>query len=136
MMGLDGGRINIASCSLGGASFCIDTAKDCVTGRKQFKKPLAEFQNIQFKLADMASDLVASRMMVRNAAKMMDEGNPQKTMYAAMAKKIATDKCFDICNYALQMHGGYGYLNEYPVERVVRDLRVHQILEGTNEVMR
>lgn len=136
MMGLDGGRINIASCSLGGASFCIDTALDYVKGRKQFGKPIAEFQNTQFKLADMTTDLIASRNMVRNAAKMMDEAHPEKTFYAAMAKRFATDKCFDICNYALQLHGGYGYLNDYPIERVVRDLRVHQILEGTNEIMK
>jgi len=136
MQGLDGGRINIASCSLGGAAFCLDTARDYVKSRKQFGKPLSDFQNIQFKLADMATDLVASRLMVRNAARMIDSQHPEKTMFSAMAKRYATDSCFDIVNYALQMHGGYGYLNDYPIERFLRDLRVHQILEGTNEVMR
>jgi len=136
MKGLDGGRINIASCSLGGASFCLDTANEYVRSRKQFGKPLADLQNIQFKLADMATDLTASRLMVRNAARMMDEDHPEKTMYSAMAKRFATDKCFDIVNMSLQMHGGYGYLNDYPIERYLRDLRVHQILEGTNEIMR
>jgi len=105
-------------------------------GRKQFEKPLADFQHLQFKLSDMATDLVASRLMVRNAAKLMDIDHKDKTMYAAMAKTFATDKCMTIVDYALQMHGGYGYLMDYPIERFLRDLRVHQILEGTNEIMR
>jgi len=136
MKGLYGGRINIASCSLGGAAFCLDTTKEYIKTRKQFGKALADFQHLQFKYADMATDLVASRLLVRNAARMMDVDHKEKTLYAAMAKNFATDKCFDIVNYCLQMHGGYGYLKEYPIERNVRDLRVHQILEGTNEIMR
>eukprot|EP01016_Furgasonia_blochmanni_P014286 TRINITY_DN1745_c0_g1_i3.p1 TRINITY_DN1745_c0_g1~~TRINITY_DN1745_c0_g1_i3.p1 ORF type:complete len:253 (-),score=46.84 TRINITY_DN1745_c0_g1_i3:63-821(-) len=136
MKALDGGRINIASCSLGGAAFCLDAAQDYVQTRKQFGQPLSAFQNTQFKLADMVTDLTASRLIVRNAARMMDADHPDKTVYAAMAKKFATDACFDIVNNALQMYGGYGYLKEYPIERYLRDLRVHQILEGTNEIMR
>jgi len=136
MAGLDGGRINIASCSLGGAQRCLDLAIAYTQEREQFKKPISSFQNTQFKLADMATNLQASRLMVRQAAKLVDEGSPCKTEFAAAAKKYATDQCFDICNSALQLHGGYGYLRDYQVERYVRDLRVHQILEGTNEVMR
>eukprot|EP01017_Pseudomicrothorax_dubius_P038785 TRINITY_DN5865_c0_g1_i3.p1 TRINITY_DN5865_c0_g1~~TRINITY_DN5865_c0_g1_i3.p1 ORF type:complete len:450 (-),score=97.89 TRINITY_DN5865_c0_g1_i3:119-1414(-) len=136
MKGLDGGRINIASCSLGGAAFGLETTREYIQTRKQFKKPLADHQYLQYKLADMATDLSASRAMVRRAAQLLDAGDPQHTVGAAMAKRFATDKCFDIVNYCLQMHGGYGYLNEYPLERLVRDLRVHQILEGTNEIMR
>jgi isobutyryl-CoA dehydrogenase len=139
MKGLNGGRINIASCSLGGAALALNEAITYAQNRKQFNKALSEFQNVQFKLADMATDLVTSRLIVRKACNMMD--NPQSTdsqkiMYSAMAKKHATDVCFDLANYALQIHGGYGYLNDYPIERIVRDLRVHQILEGTNEIMR
>jgi len=136
MKGLDGGRINIASCSLGGAAFCLQAAQDYIKTRKQFGKTLSEFQHLQFKIADMSTDLVSSRLMVRNAARMMDVDHKEKTMYAAMAKRYATDKCFDIVNNALQLHGGYGYLKDYPIERFFRDLRVHQILEGTNEIMR
>lgn len=135
MAGLDGGRLNIASCSLGGASKCLDLAKDYIKVRKQFGKPLSDNQHLQFKLAEMATHLEASRLMVRNSAKLLTEKAPNYPMYCAMAKKFATDHCFDICNSALQMHGGYGYLREYPVERILRDLRVHQILEGTNEIM-
>jgi alkylation response protein AidB-like acyl-CoA dehydrogenase len=136
MMGLDGGRLNIASCSLGGAGFALETAKVYLQTRKQFGRPLSEFQALQFKLADMATDLEASRLMVRRAAAALDAGHPAATRLCAMAKRFATDACFDIANQALQLHGGYGYLKDYPLERIVRDLRVHQILEGTNEIMR
>lgn len=135
MSGLDGGRVNIASCSLGGAAFCLDTATQYIKTRKQFGKTLSESQYLQFKLAQMGTDLEASRLMVRNAARLIDEKHQDKTMYCAMAKFFATERCFDIVNYALQMHGGYGYLREYPIERFLRDLRVHQILEGSSEVM-
>ncbi len=136
MAGLDGGRINIASCSLGGASFALDTAKAYLGQRKQFGKPLAEFQALQFRLADMATDLDAARLLVRRAAHALDNKDPKATQYSAMAKRFATDVCFNIVNDALQLHGGYGYLRDFPIERVLRDLRVHQILEGTNEIMR
>ena len=139
MRGLNGGRINIASCSLGGASLALDEAVKYAQERRQFGKALNEFQNVQFKLADMGTDLVTSRLIVRKACHMMDNKEAtdnEKIMYSAMAKKHATDVCFDVANYALQIHGGYGYLNDYPLERIVRDLRVHQILEGTNEIMR
>jgi len=135
MQGLDGGRINISSCSLGGAAFALETATEYIKSRKQFGKPIANFQYIQFKLAEYATLLEASRLMVRNAAIMYDQQDEKKSLYAAMAKQFANSHCFDIVNYALQMHGGYGYLKEYPIERILRDLRVHQILEGTNEVM-
>lgn len=133
--GLNGGRINIAACSLGGAGACLEIAKNYVQERKQFKQALAEFQNVQFTLADMATRLEAAKLMVYRAAHALDEKNPQAPMYCAMAKKFATDEGFDIVNQALQLHGGYGYLKEYPVERYLRDLRVHQILEGTNQIM-
>ena len=136
MMGLDGGRLNIASCSLGGAAFALDTAKAYLESRKQFGKPLRDFQALQFKLADMATDLEAARLMVRNAAAALDRKDPAATKLCAMAKRFATDAGFQIANDALQLHGGYGYLKDYPLERIVRDLRVHQILEGTNEIMR
>jgi hypothetical protein len=136
MMGLDGGRLNIASCSLGGAGFALDTAKAYLETRRQFGRPLKDFQALQFKLADMATDLEASRLMVRRAAAALDAKDPEATKLAAMAKRFATDAGFDIANQALQLHGGYGYLKDYPLERIVRDLRVHQILEGTNEIMR
>ncbi|TNV78618.1 hypothetical protein FGO68_gene784 [Halteria grandinella] len=135
LQGLDGGRLNIAACSLGGAARCLDTATDYIKGRKQFGRPLADNQHLQFKLAQMAIELEASRLMVRHAARLLTDKSPNYTMYCAMAKKLATDRCFDIVNDALQMHGGYGYLKEYPIERFLRDLRVHQILEGTNEIM-
>ncbi|MEQ9449476.1 MAG: acyl-CoA dehydrogenase family protein, partial [Rhodospirillaceae bacterium] len=136
MAGLDGGRINIAACSIGGARTCLETATEYVQGRSQFGKSLASFQNVQFKLADMATDLEAARLMVWNAASRLDAKDSNATKYCAMAKRFATDAGFDICNTALQLHGGYGYLKDYPIERFVRDTRVHQILEGTNEIMR
>jgi len=136
MRGLNGGRISIATCSVGGAQACLEHARNYLLERKQFGSPLANNQYLQFKLADMATDLSASRLMVRNAAALLDAKDPNATVACAMAKRFATDKGFDICNYALQMHGGYGYLKDYPVERFVRDLRVHSILEGTNEIMR
>ncbi len=136
MAGLDGGRINIASCSLGGAALALDTTRAYLTTRKQFGKPLADFQALQFRLADMATELEAARLMVRRAAHALDHKDPRATQYSAMAKRFATDACFDIVNQALQLHGGYGYLRDFPLERILRDLRVHQILEGTNEIMR
>jgi alkylation response protein AidB-like acyl-CoA dehydrogenase len=136
MKGLDGGRINIATCSIGTAQAAIETTIDYVKERKQFGQAIADFQNTQFKLADMTTDLVAARQMVRLAAFKLDSGNAEASIYCAMAKRFATDVCFNICNDALQLHGGYGYIKEYPLERHVRDSRVHQILEGTNEIMR
>ncbi|MBP7704904.1 MAG: isobutyryl-CoA dehydrogenase [Caulobacter sp.] len=136
MMGLDGGRLNIASCSLGGAQFALDTAKAYMETRNQFGRPLKDFQALQFKLADMATELEAARLMVRRAADALDKRDPQATKLCAMAKRFATDAGFAVANDALQLHGGYGYLQDYPLERIVRDLRVHQILEGTNEIMR
>ncbi|PYE35428.1 hypothetical protein DFP83_101315 [Idiomarina fontislapidosi] len=136
MMGLDGGRINIAVCSVGTAQAALETASAYMHERSQFGKPLAAFQALQFKLADMATELVAARQMVRLAASKVDNDDPDKTTYCAMAKRFATDIGFQVCNEALQIHGGYGYIKEYPLERHVRDVRVHQILEGTNEVMR
>jgi hypothetical protein len=136
MAGLDGGRLNIASCTLGGAGFALDTARDYLATRRQFGRPLKDFQALRFKIADMATDLEAARLMVRRAAAAVDAGDPQSTKLCAMAKRFATDAGFDIANQALQLHGGYGYLKDYPLERIVRDLRVHQILEGTNEIMR
>jgi alkylation response protein AidB-like acyl-CoA dehydrogenase len=136
MMGLDGGRLNIAACSLGGARLALETAQDYVSTRKQFGKALAEFQNTQFKLADMATQLDACRLMVLRGARAIDTGHPEKTKWCAMAKRFTTDACFQIADEALQLHGGYGYLKDYPLERIVRDLRVHRILEGTNEIMR
>jgi alkylation response protein AidB-like acyl-CoA dehydrogenase len=136
MKGLDGGRINIATCSIGTAQMALDTAKTYMQERTQFGKPLAAFQALQFKLADMATDLVAARQMVRLAAFKLDNQDPECSVYCAMAKRFATDVGFNVCNEALQIHGGYGYIKEYPLERYVRDVRVHQILEGTNEIMR
>jgi alkylation response protein AidB-like acyl-CoA dehydrogenase len=136
MMGLDGGRISIGSCSLGAAQACFDLAKEYVGVRKQFGAPLSNLQNIQFKLADMATDLQAARLFLRQAAQMMDEKDANASAYCAMGKRIATDNGFAICNEALQLHGGYGYLQDYQIERYLRDVRVHQILEGTNEIMR
>jgi alkylation response protein AidB-like acyl-CoA dehydrogenase len=136
MMGLDGGRINIAACALGGAGQALETAKTYLTERKQFGRSLSQFQALQFKLADMATELEAARLMVRRAAAALDAGDPAATRLCAMAKRFATDAAFDVANQALQLHGGYGYLKDYPLERIVRDLRVHQILEGTNEIMR
>ncbi|SDI54170.1 hypothetical protein SAMN04488540_10239 [Ferrimonas sediminum] len=136
MKGLDGGRINIAACSLGTAQAALERAQQYMAERKQFGKPLAAFQGLQFKLADMATELVAARQLVRLAAFKLDNGDPEATAYCAMAKRFATDVGFMVCNEALQIHGGYGYIQEYPLERHVRDVRVHQILEGTNEIMR
>ena len=136
MKGLDGGRINIASCSLGAAQAALEQSLRYVEERKQFGKPLSDFQALQFKLADMLTDLTASRQMVRLAAHKLDHAHSEASLYCAMAKRFATDHCFTLCNEALQLHGGYGYLNDYPLERWVRDSRVHQILEGTNEIMR
>jgi alkylation response protein AidB-like acyl-CoA dehydrogenase len=136
MMGLDGGRINIGACSVGTARAALDEAKTYVTDRKQFGRPIAEFQATQFKLADMATELEASRLMIRNAADALDKKAPRATMLCAMAKRFASDMGSKIANEALQLHGGYGYLKDFPAERHVRDLRVHQILEGTNEIMR
>ena len=136
MAGLDGGRINIASCSLGGAGLALDTARTHLETRKQFGKPLAANQALQFRLADMATELEAARLMIRSAARALDARHPEATKRCAMAKRFATDVGFQVANEALQLHGGYGYLKDYPLERIVRDLRVHQILEGTNEIMR
>jgi len=136
MAGLDGGRVNIASCSLGGARFALDTAKAHLETRKQFGQPLKDMQGLQWRIADMATELDAAQLMVRRAAHAMDIKHPQVTKFSAMAKRFATDVGFEVANQALQLHGGYGYLRDYPLERIVRDLRVHQILEGTNEIMR
>lgn len=136
MQGLDGGRINIATCSLGTAQAALDQAQAHLNTRKQFGRTLGEFQGLQFKLADMATQLVAARQMVRLAASKLDKDDPEKSVYCAMAKRFATDAGFEVCNEALQIFGGYGYIREYPLERFVRDTRVHQILEGTNEIMR
>ncbi len=136
MQGLDGGRINIATCSIGTAQHALNVAREYMQERHQFGKPLAAFQALQFKLADMATELVAARQMVRLAASKLDNKHADATTYCAMAKRFATDVGFNVCNDALQLHGGYGYIREYPLERHVRDVRVHQILEGTNEIMR
>ncbi|MFO7297108.1 MAG: acyl-CoA dehydrogenase family protein [Pseudomonadota bacterium] len=136
MSGLDGGRINIGACSLGAAWAALDKARDYMHERKAFGRHIADFQALQFKIADMATDLEAARLMIYRAADALDRADPQATMYSAMAKRYATDLGFEIVNQALQIHGGYGYLKEYGLEKLVRDLRVHQILEGTNEIMR
>ena len=136
MEGLDGGRINIATCSIGTAQQALEEAVAYVQERKQFDTAIAEFQATQFKLADMLTELVAARQMVRLAASKLDNKDSQASTYCAMAKRFATDVGFNVCNDALQLYGGYGYIKEYPMERHVRDTRVHQILEGTNEIMR
>lgn len=158
MAGLDGGRLSIGACSLGAAQISFELALQYTKERKQFKKSIAEYQATQFKLADMAGKILTARLALRNAAKLLDEGHPAATAHCALAKKIATDQGFEVCNDALQMHGGYGYLKvrgvlftaqsgthltqfrrisqDYQIERYVRDCRVHQILEGTNEIMR
>ncbi|AIW21520.1 acyl-CoA dehydrogenase [Vibrio coralliilyticus] len=136
MKGLDGGRINIATCSIGTAQQALNEAMQYVKERKQFGKELAHFQGLQFRLADMVTELVAARQMVRLAASKLDNQDPEATAYCAMAKRFATDVGFKICDQALQLYGGYGYIKEYPMERHFRDVRVHQILEGTNEIMR
>ncbi len=136
MSGLDGGRLNIGACSLGTARGALETARTYMKEREQFGRPLADFQALQFKLADMATELEAARLLLLQAAVKVDAKTHDATMFAAMAKRFATDTGFRVANEALQIHGGYGYLNDYPLERHVRDLRVHQILEGTNEIMR
>ena len=136
MAGLDGGRLNIGACSLGGAQRCLDEAIAYTKGREQFGKPVAEFQNTQFTLADMATDLEAARALLYMAAAKVTSNAPDKSRFSAMAKRLATDNGSSIVDRALQLHGGYGYLKDYPIERFWRDLRVHSILEGTNQVMR
>ncbi len=136
MAGLDGGRINIGACSLGGAQAALDKALAYTRERKAFGKRLDEFQALQFRLADMATELEAARIFLYSAAAAYDRGDADVTMRCAMAKRVATDVGFEVANQALQLHGGYGYLSEYGIEKIVRDLRVHQILEGTNEIMR
>ncbi|RED53390.1 isobutyryl-CoA dehydrogenase [Aestuariispira insulae] len=136
MAGLDGGRLNIGACSLGGARASLEAAKSYMAERKQFGRRLDQFQALQFKLADMATELEAARLMLHRAASALDGKHPDATQYCAMAKRLATDTGFSVVNEALQLHGGYGYLKDFPIERYLRDLRVHQILEGTNEIMR
>lgn len=136
MKGLDGGRINIATCSVGTAQQALNQATQYIQERKQFGQNLSQFQGLQFRLADMATELVAARQLVRLAASKLDRNDPEATAYCAMAKRFATDIGFKICDQALQLYGGYGYIKEYPMERYFRDVRVHQILEGTNEIMR
>jgi alkylation response protein AidB-like acyl-CoA dehydrogenase len=133
---LNGGRLNIAACSLGGAKQCLILSRQYMLERTQFKHKLADFEALQFRLADMLTELDASRLMVHRAAAALDQNDTHAIVYCAMAKRLATDLCFNICNQALQLHGGYGYIREYHIERYLRDLRVHQILEGTNEIMR
>jgi alkylation response protein AidB-like acyl-CoA dehydrogenase len=136
MQGLDGGRINIAACALGAARACYERARAHLLERRQFGRRLADFQALQFRLADMATELEAARLMVYRAAAKLDARAPDATLACAMAKRYATDVAFNVCNDALQLHGGYGYIKEYAIERYLRDVRVHQILEGTNEIMR
>lgn len=136
MAGLDGGRLNIGACSLGGAQRCLDEAIAYTKDRKQFDQPIADFQNTQFMLADMATELEAARALLYLAAAKVTDNAPDKTRFSAMAKRLATDSGSNIVNNALQLFGGYGYLRDYPIERFWRDLRVHSILEGTNQVMR
>jgi alkylation response protein AidB-like acyl-CoA dehydrogenase len=136
MQGLDGGRINIGICSVGAAQAAMRETVRYMNERKQFGKPLADFQGLQFRVADMATELVAARQMIRLAADKLDKKDPQASVYCAMAKRFATDIGWKICDEAIQLHGGYGYTKEYPLERLMRDTRVHRILEGTNEVMR
>jgi alkylation response protein AidB-like acyl-CoA dehydrogenase len=136
MAGLDGGRLNIGACSIGGAQFCLDRAIEYMRERKQFGKRLADFQALGFKIADYATELEAARLLLWRAAVAVGAREPSATRLAAMAKRLATDTGFEVVNGALQLHGGYGYLRDHPIERVLRDVRVHQILEGTNEIMR
>ncbi|GLQ06458.1 acyl-CoA dehydrogenase family protein [Sneathiella chinensis] len=136
MMGLDGGRLNIGACSLGAARACLEAAQEYTADRKQFGAPIGHLQAVQFTLADMATELEAARLMIRQAAAKLDAKDREATLFCAMAKRFATDVGFKVCNEALQLHGGYGYLKDFPIERFVRDTRVHQILEGTNEIMR
>ena len=136
MAGLDGGRLNIGACSLGGAQFCLDRTIDYMKERKQFGTRLADFQALQFRIADYATELEAARLLLHRAAQAVGEKEPAATTLAAKAKRMATDVGFEVVNGCLQLHGGYGYLRDHPIERVLRDVRVHQILEGTNEIMR
>jgi alkylation response protein AidB-like acyl-CoA dehydrogenase len=136
MAGLDGGRINIGACSVGGAQFCLDRTIEYMRERKQFGARLADFQALRFKIADYATELEAARLLLWKAAMKVEAKTPDARRFASMAKRRATDDCFDIVNGCLQIHGGYGFLRDFPFERVLRDLRVHQILEGTNEIMR
>ena len=136
MRGLDGGRINIATLSVGTAQAALEEAQQYMNEREQFGKKIGEFQALQFKLADMTTNLVAARQLVRLAASKLENNDPDSTTFCAMAKRFATDVGFEVCNEALQIFGGYGYIQDYPLERYVRDVRVHQILEGTNEIMR
>ena len=136
MAGLDGGRLNIASCSIGAAQTCIDRTLIYMKERQQFGEPLANFQALQFRIADMQTEIEAARLLLHKAASKVDEKSSDATMFSAMAKRFATDTSFDVINQALQLHGGYGYLQDYSIERFLRDVRVHQILEGTNEIMR
>ena len=136
MAGLDGGRLNISACSIGGAQFCLDRTIEYMRERRQFGSMLSEFQALQFRIADYATELEAARLMIRRAAVAVGAREPNATRLAAMAKRLATDTGFEVVNGCLQLHGGYGYLRDHPIERVLRDVRVHQILEGTNEVMR
>ena len=136
MAGLDGGRVNIGACSIGGAQRCLDEAVTYTKARKQFGQAIAGFQNTQFTLADMATNIEAARALIHAAAEKVTADAPDKTAFAAIAKRFATDTCMEVADRALQLHGGYGYLMDYPIERIWRDLRVHSILEGTNEVMR
>jgi hypothetical protein len=136
MMGLDGGRINISACSIGAARACLEASRAYLLARKQFGRKLADFQALRFTLADMATELEAARLMVHRAAQALDDGDPEATQHCAMAKRFATDIGFTVCDQALQLHGGYGYLRDFPIERFLRDARVHRILEGTNEIMR
>ena len=136
MQGLDGGRINIATCSIGTAQSALEEAQNYMNQREQFGKKISEFQTMQFKIADMVTELIAARTMTRLAASKVDKNDSEATIYSAMAKRFATDAGFNVCNEALQIFGGYGYIQEYPLERYVRDVRVHQILEGTNEIMK
>ena len=136
MAGLDGGRLNIGACSVGGAQFCLDRTVDYMKERRQFGSRLADFQALQFRVADYATEIEAARLLLHRAAVAVGEGEPAATRLAAQAKRLATDTGFAVVNGCLQLHGGYGYLRDHPIERVLRDVRVHQILEGTNEIMR
>lgn len=136
MAGLDGGRLSIGACSLGAAQACLEIALAYVKERKQFKKSISEYQATQFKLANMAGKIVSARHILRSAAQMLDDDHPAAIAHCALAKKDATDNGFEVCNEALQLLGGYGYLKDYDIERYVRGCRVHSIVEGTNEIMR
>ena len=136
MAGLDGGRLNIGACSLGGAQFCLDRTVEYMKERKQFGSRLADFQALQFRIADYATEIDAARLLLHRAAVAVGDGEPSATRLAAQAKRLATDIGFEVVNGCLQLHGGYGYLRDHPIERILRDVRVHQILEGTNEIMR